>query len=72
MLGVVPAIVPVLGEEAPAAETRGMALAGTVSTADDGVYFTAVVRAFDPAAAEADEENELAALAPEAPVEALD
>jgi len=72
VLGVVPDTVPLVGEDVPVAETRGKALAGATSAAEDGVYRTAVVRAFDPAAADADEEKELAALAPLAPEEAFD
>ena len=48
------------------------ALTGAVSTVEDGVYFTEVVSAFDPADAEAEEENDVAAPAPLAPEEALD
>ena len=39
---------------------------------DEGVYFTDEVSALEPAAAEAEEENDVAAPAPVAPDEALD
>src|ERR1700722_9212602 len=48
------------------------ALAGGVMIADDGVYFTEGVSAFDPAAADADDENDVAAPAPLAPDDAFD
>ena len=47
------------------------AFAGGASVAGEGVYSTEVVTLFDPAAAEADDEKELTALEPEAPLDAL-
>ena len=48
------------------------AFGGAVRTAEDGVYSTEVVVALDPAAADADEENDVTALAPVAPDDAFD
>jgi hypothetical protein len=48
------------------------AFAGGVRTAEEGVYSTEVVVAFEPAAAEADEENDVTALAPVVPEDELD
>ena len=59
-------------EDAPwTLETPPMARAGAASTPEDGVYFVPVVRALEPAEAEADEEKEVTAPAPLAPDEAL-
>ena len=46
-------------------------LAGALTTPDDGVYLTELVSAFEPAEADADDENEVAAPAPLAPEDAL-
>jgi hypothetical protein len=71
VLGVVPEIVPALGEDPGVEVVPASTLAGRISTPEDGVYFTAVVSAFDPAAAEADDANEVAAPAPVAPADPL-
>jgi hypothetical protein len=46
-------------------------VAGAASTPADGVYFTELLNAFDPADAEADDENDVTAPAPLAPDEAF-
>src|SRR5579883_397200 len=48
------------------------AFSGGVSTADEGVYRTEVVSAFDPAALELEDENEFTAPGPVAPADAFD
>src|ERR1700722_3678366 len=72
VFGVVPAKVPPFCDEVPEDVIPPTAEAGAVNTDDDGVYLTEEVRALEPAAADADAENELAAAAPLAPEEALD
>ena len=72
VFGVLPEIVPALCDVDPLALVRGSALEGGVRTVEEGVYFTDVVNAFDPAAAEADAENDVAAPAPLPPDEAFD
>ena len=47
------------------------AFAGGVSTPEEGVYITEVVVEFDPAEADPEEENELAAPGPDVPEDAL-
>jgi hypothetical protein len=48
-----------------------MAFNGGVRTPDEGVNFTEAVRAFEPAAADPDDANELEAPAPVAPEDAF-
>src|SRR5579863_10114903 len=64
VLGVVPEVVPPVADEPLVEIAPASTLAGWVRTPEVGVYFTDVVTAFDPAAAEADEEKEVAAPAP--------
>jgi hypothetical protein len=72
VLGVVPAVVPPLAEDVPCVlVVPASTLAGAVTTPDDGVYFTELVSAFDPAEADADDENDVTAPAPLAPEDAL-
>src|SRR5580700_2093006 len=71
VLGVVPENVPPLADEPPVEAVPASTLVGTPITPEDGVYFTDVVSAFEPAAADADEENEVAAPAPDAPEDPL-
>jgi hypothetical protein len=71
VFGVVPAVVPALADEPELDAGAAITLAGTVSTPEVGVYFTEVVSALDPAAAEADELNEVDAPAPVAPADPL-
>ena len=47
------------------------AFAGGASVPGEGVNSTEVVSAFEPAAAEAEDEKEVTALAPDAPLDAL-
>ena len=47
------------------------AFVGAVSTFDEGVYWAVLVRAFDPAEAELDDENDVDAPAPLAPEDAF-
>src|SRR5580698_5035270 len=72
VLGVVPAADPPLTDELPAPAVPESTEAGGLRTADEGVYLVDAVSALEPAAAEADEENDVAAPAPLAPDEALD
>jgi hypothetical protein len=72
VLGVVPAAVPPLADDVPCVlEVPARTPAGAVSTPEDGVYFTELVVAFDPADADADEAKEVTAPAPLAPDDAL-
>jgi hypothetical protein len=48
-----------------------MALAGGVSVAGDGVKITDVVRAFEPAEAAEEDENDVTAPGPDVPKEAF-
>ena len=62
---VVPAVIPPFCEEGPAVrETGVIAEAGGLRALDEGVYWTAVVRALDPADADAEEEYEFTAPPP--------
>jgi hypothetical protein len=70
--GVVPAATPELCDDPPPELVPASALTGGVITAADGVYFTDVLKAFEPAAAEADDENDVVAPAPLAPEDAFD
>jgi len=72
VFGVVPAAIPAAGDEPDVDVVPASTVAGLFNTFEVGVYFTEVVRAFEPAAAEADEENDVAAPAPVAPADAFD
>ena len=72
VFGVVPAAIPALGDDPDAEVVPESTVAGLLNTFDVGVYFTDVVSAFDPAAADADDENDVAAPAPVAPDDAFD
>ena len=72
VLGVVPAVSPPLGDDPEVDVAPDSTVADLLSTLAEGVYLTDVVSAFDPAAADADEENDVAAPAPLAPADALD
>src|SRR5215469_6354228 len=72
VFGVVPENVPPFTEEPDVEVLPPTALAGAVRTAEEGVYRIPVVSAFDPAAAEAEDENEVDAPAPVAPADPLD
>jgi len=72
VFGVVPEVTPALADDPELDAGAAMTFAGRVSTPDAGVYFTEVVRAFDPAAADAEEENDVEAPAPVAPDDAFD
>jgi hypothetical protein len=69
VFGVVPEVTPALADEPLDEAGAAITLAGTVNTPEAGVYFTEVVRALEPAAADAEEENEVAAPAPLAPAD---
>jgi hypothetical protein len=72
VFAVVPAVVPPLAEDVPCAlVVPASTLVGAVLTPEEGVYFTELVVAFDPAEDEADEENDVTAPAPLAPEDAL-
>src|SRR5579862_5086438 len=71
VLGVVPEKVPPLADDPEVEVLPASTLAGTPSTPEEGVYFTEVVSALEPAAAEAEEENDVEAPAPVAPAEPL-
>jgi hypothetical protein len=72
VLGVVPAVVPPLGDEPEVEVAPDSTVADLVSTLAEGVYFTDVVSALDPAEADADDENDVEAPAPLAPEDAFD
>src|SRR5579872_1965107 len=72
VFGVLPAIVPPFCDEEPKAVITPLAEAGAASTAEDGVYLMEVVRALEPAEADAEDEKDVTAPAPLAPAEALD
>ena len=72
VFGVVPAVTPALDDEPLDDTVAGITLGGAVRTPDDGVYLTPVVKALDPADADADDENEVAAPAPVAPADPFD
>ena len=72
VFGVVPEKVPPLADDPDVDAMLPTALAGTLRTPEEGVYRIPVDRAFEPAAAEADEENEVVAPAPVAPADPLD
>src|SRR4051812_23447207 len=72
VLGVVPDVTPEVRDEPVVDVAPCRTVAGLLSTVEEGVYFTDVVSAFEPAAAEAEDENDVEAPAPVAPDEAFD
>src|ERR1700685_3652515 len=69
---VVPATVPPRIDDDPwVLAVPASTEAGAVRTPDPGVYFVELVSALDPADADADDENDVAAPAPLAPLDAL-
>ena len=71
VLGVVPANVPALSEVLVVAFGGARTVVGGCNVAAEGVYKTEVVVAFEPAEADPDAENDVAAAAPVAPTDAL-
>jgi hypothetical protein len=70
VFGVVPAVVPPFCEEVPVVLDVGViAEVGGVRTFEEGVYWTAVVCALEPAEVDAEDEYELTAEEPLAPEE---
>ncbi len=72
VFGVVPDVIPAVRDEPLVDVAPCSTVAGLFSTKEDGVYFTDEVSAFEPAAADADDENDVAAPAPVAPADAFD
>jgi hypothetical protein len=64
VLGVVPAVVPVEADDPELEVVPASTRVGALSTCEEGVYLVAEVSALEPADAEADDENDDAALAP--------
>ena len=71
VFGVVPDVVPALCDDPEVVTLPAKTVGDALITADDGVYLTAVVSAFDPADADAEDEKEVDAPAPLAPEDAL-
>ena len=72
VFGVVPAEIPCDADDPDDEVAPARTVAGLFSTFAEGVYLTEVVRAFEPADAEADDEKLVEAPAPVAPEDALD
>src|SRR3569832_1618798 len=69
VFGVVPEVIPALADEPLDEAGAVITFDGAVRTPELGVYRTEVVSAFDPADADADDENDVAAPAPLAPAD---
>ena len=72
VFGVVPLVMPAVALDPVDVVVPASTVAAAPSTFDEGVYFTPDVKAFDPAEADAEDENEVDAPAPLAPDDALD